>query len=177
MHHTNMTAQKRSGNTSETKRSIAAVIAASSTHSINPIAPSNFDVSAGTDDPLWDFCSTLSLICDPVTALTSDRIQESLQYLAKQTRQYSDYDSVLTAYKCRMVLFQQLSNRFLALSGSNQSNPIVAEAFMLLSIEAQRHFEESHDNLRKWKRLASEDEMDNIRKYKRELAYDVKLKY
>lgn len=172
-----MAARKTSATTSETRRSIAAVIAASATHSINPIAPSSLDVSAGTDDPLWDFCSTLCLICDPSTGLSTERIQESLQYLANQTKQYGDFDTVMKAYQCRMVLFQQLSNRFLALSGSNQANPTVASAFMSLSIEAQREFEESHDNYRKWKKLASEEEIENIRRNRQECAYGVRPKY
>ena len=177
MNSTIMAARKSSASTQETKRSIAAVVAASSVHSINPIAPNSLDVSAGTDDPLWDFTSVLSLICDPVSPLTSDRIQESLQYLANQTKQYSDVDSVMKAYQCRMVLFQQLSNRFLALCGANQSNPVVAEAFLALSVEAQTQFEVTHDNLRKWQNLASLDEINEVRRKHREANYNVKLKY
>ena len=173
----NLMAARKTSSTQETKRSIAAVVAASSAHSINPIAPSSLDVAPGTDDPLWDFTSVLSLICDPVTPLTKERIQESLQYLANQTKQYSDVDSVMTAYKCRMVLFQQLSNRFLALCGANQSNAVLAESFMRLSIEAQAQFEVAHDCLRKWKKLASEEEIEQVRRNRQEFAYGVKLKY
>lgn len=173
----NIMASRKASTSQETRKSVATVVAASRVHSINPIAPTSLDSSASTDNPLWDFCTVLALIADPTQSLTTERIEESLNYLSNQVKQYSDFDAVMDSYRCRMVLFQNLSNRFLALCGANQSNPVVAESFMRLSVEAQTQFEEAHDNLRKWKKLASDTEIDLVKRNRIETAYEVKLKY
>jgi len=160
-----MAARKSSANSptaTESRRSLAAIQAASRNHSINPVQPTNIDSSSPSDNPLWSYTALLSSICDPTSALTTERLEQTLDYLGKEIKQHESPSSNELMYKAKMVLYKHLGDRFLLLAAANQGNPEITNAFLMLASDADAKFEECYTLSKKWLKQVREDEIEAL---------------
>lgn len=165
MNSTIMAARKSSSSSptaTESRRSLAAIQAASRNHPINPVPPTSLDSSSVSDSPLWAFTALLSMTCDPTSPMSSARLEETLLYLEKEIKQHESPASVELMYKAKMVLYKHLGDRFLLLAAANQGNCEIANAFLMLASDADAKFEECYTLSKKWLKQVRDDEIEAL---------------